>query len=67
MKIVYQVMVASFLLLGIVACRREGPIEKAGEKVDEAVDNVVEGQSPLHKKGPAEKAGETIDNATDGK
>ncbi len=67
MKLICCMALALLLLLDFSACRREGPIEKAGERVDEAVDNVTEGQSPLHKKGPAEKMGEQIDNATDGK
>lgn len=57
--------VGAFLFLtGMSSCHREGPVEKAGHKVDEAVDNIKEGQSPFHKKGIAEKAGEQIDNAT---
>jgi hypothetical protein len=40
-----------------VACDR-GPAQKAGEKVDNAVDR-------LTGKGPAEKAGENIDKAVD--
>ncbi len=45
--------------------RNEGPVERAGKSVDEAVDNVRDGESPFHKKGTAEKAGEAIDDAVD--
>lgn len=45
--------------LAEVACDR-GPMEKAGEKVDRALE-----QDKLIGKGPLEKAGEKIDNAAD--
>jgi hypothetical protein len=48
----------------MVACERKGPGEKAGEKIDEAIDNVSDKIDP---KGPLEKAGRAIDRATDGK
>ena len=79
MKIIFQAALFAALLVTATACQRnEGPVEKAGHKVDKAIDNagdkagemidnVSEGQSPLHKKGPAEKAGEEIDKAVDGK
>jgi hypothetical protein len=51
------------LSLGLAApgCQREkGPMEKAGEKVDEAVDKV------LHpNEGPLEKAGRKVDEAVE--
>jgi hypothetical protein len=45
---------------GAVGCEREGPMEKAGEKMDEAVDDALKPN-----KGPGEKAGEKIDEAVD--
>ena len=51
----------AFALLG--ACREPGGAEKAGQRVDEIVDNVKEGENPLKKKGPAEKLGENIDES----
>lgn len=50
--------VAALLLLGasVAGCER-GPMQKAGEKVDEAL-----GQDKLIGKGPAEKTGRKIDN-----
>ena len=41
----------------LVACEK-GPAQRAGERVDDAVDR-------LTGKGPAEKAGERIDDATE--
>ena len=55
-----------FAALMMSACTREdGPLENAGERVDEAVENVKEGDSPFRKKGAGEKAGEAVDRAID--
>ena len=49
--------------VAMTACeRRKGPVERAGENIDEAVDNVSDAIDP---KGPAEKAGRALDRATD--
>jgi hypothetical protein len=45
--------------LGFVGCDK-GPLQKAGEKVDE-----VTGQDRLIGRGPAEKTGRKIDNTVD--
>lgn len=45
--------------LGAVACDK-GPAQKAGEKVDKAIDT----DKPIGK-GPLEKAGKEIDKAAD--
>jgi hypothetical protein len=46
---------------GLTACeKKQGPGERAGEKIDEAVDKVKDAIDP---KGPAEKAGEKVDKA----
>lgn len=61
--VVGGILVAA-VMLG--ACTREdGPLENAGERLDEAVDNVKEGDSPFRKKGAGEKAGEAVDRAVD--
>ena len=50
-----------FTLVGsVVSCREKGPAEKAGEKMDNAVDKVKDAVDP---KGPVEKAGEKVDDA----
>jgi len=41
------------LILMLGACQKEGPAERAGEKIDQAME----------KEGPAEQAGEKIDQA----
>ena len=35
--------VAVFLTLGLASCERQGPAERAGEKVDHAVDTIKNG------------------------
>ena len=42
--------------------RRKGPLERAGERTDEIIDNVKDGENPLRRKGTMEKAGEAIDD-----
>lgn len=53
------------LTLFTFGCDSQGPAEKAGEKVDKAVestkDAVSEAADTITGKGPAEKAGESID------
>lgn len=66
MKNVISVICLSSLLLCGIGCQREGASEKAGKRVDEIVDNVKEGENPLHKKGAAEKVGESLDKAVHG-
>lgn len=50
----FLVIVAIFATFGLAAACSEGPVEEAGEKVDNLMD-----------KGPAEKAGERADEALD--
>jgi hypothetical protein len=45
--------------MGLAGCDK-GPVQKAGEKVDE-----ITGQDKLIGKGPAETAGRKIDNTVD--
>ncbi len=44
------------MALGVVACEKQGPLQRAGEKVDEAVEDIGAG---------AETAGNKIDDAVD--
>ena len=47
--------------LGFVSsCKEKGSAEKAGESMDEAIENVKDAVEP---KGPVEKAGEKVDEA----
>ena len=54
----------AFLILALSGCpRKRGPMEKAGERIDEIADNAQDGDPLFHKKGPGERAGEAIDDA----
>lgn len=55
-------MLGLVTVTGLTACERKGPAERAGEKVDNAIDKVKDKLDP---KGPAEKAGRKIDKALD--
>lgn len=46
--------------ISVVSCKPKGPAEKAGEKMDNAVEKVKDAVDP---KGPVEKAGEKVDEA----
>lgn len=54
-------VLAAGLLLGLAACEKEGPMERAGEEVDEAVDSVREGGE-----NAANRADDAIDEARQG-
>lgn len=45
-----------------VGCEREGPVEKAGKSVDQAVETA---QEKLNPEGPVEKAGKKADEAVE--
>lgn len=61
------VALALIMSISLTACHKQGPMERAGERVDEIGDNIAEGKNPLHKKGTLEKAGEAVDDAVDGR
>lgn len=57
-------IVAFLMTAGLMtACEKEGPLERAGEKVDEAIEKAADKLEP--NEGPAEKAGEKIDEAVE--
>ena len=43
-------------------CKPEGPVEKAGKQVDQAVEGVKDKINP---EGPVEKAGKKVDQAVE--
>ena len=45
-----------------MGCEREGSVEKAGKKVDQAVE---EAKDKLNPEGPVEKAGKKVDQAVE--
>lgn len=55
MKIVYGLI----MLLPLWACEREGPLERAGEEVDEAIDNVGDGRK-------SDRVDDAVDDVRDG-
>lgn len=51
---------------GLVACEQKGPAEKAGEKIDQTVENAKEKVEDATKpEGPMEKAGKKIDETVE--
>jgi hypothetical protein len=48
------------------ACGKKGDAEKAGEKVDEAIEDTKDAaEDAVDKDGPVEDAGEKVDDAVD--
>ncbi len=64
-KAIGTALVISGLLVLLPGCEKKGDAEKAGEKIDNAIESVKEkveeAKDSLTNKGPAEKAGEKID------
>jgi predicted small lipoprotein YifL len=56
-KVLWSAMLAAALSLGVAACEKKGPVEQAGEEVDEAVDTI--------KKGGEESTANKVDDAVD--
>lgn len=50
-------------LMAFVGCQEKSNVEKTGERMDEVIDNVSEGENPLKKKGTMEKMGESVDES----
>ena len=59
MKRFSRALYTGLVVLALAGCRQEGPAERAGKQLDEAVDDLTK------PKGPAERAGETLDKAVD--
>jgi len=51
------------LSLTLFACQPKGGGEKAGERADEVIDNIKDGEAPLKEKGAMEKTGEFFDDS----
>jgi len=52
---------AATAALGVAACEKQGPLEKAGEEVDEAVDTIKNGGE----ESTASKVDDAVDEARD--
>jgi predicted small lipoprotein YifL len=61
MRKLWAAMLASTFLLGIAACERKGPLERAGEEVDEAIDTMKRGEEST-----ATKIDDAVDDMRDG-
>lgn len=61
-KILWSAMLAATLSLGLSACEKKGPVEQAGEEVDEAIDTVKNGG----KETTADKVDDAMDEAREG-
>ena len=59
-RILWAAMAAT-AALGLAACEKQGPIEKAGEEVDEAVDTIKNGGE----ESTATKVDDALDEARD--
>ena len=59
---IMMAVVLATAAVGLTACEKKGPAEKAGDKIDKAVEKIDDAIDP---KGPAEKAGRKIDKALD--
>jgi hypothetical protein len=72
-KFIHTLLLITSLSLAVLTfgCESQGPAEKAGEKVDQSVedtkDALEEASDKITGKGPAEKAGEKIDEAVEPK
>lgn len=67
MKVKVLPLLLCALALGVTACEKKGPLEKAGEKVDHAADTIRNGGSePMSDKiqDEADKARDKVDDAT---
>ena len=52
--------------LALTSCGKRGDAEKAGEKIDNAIEDTKDGAKDLiDKDGPAENAGEKVDKKLD--
>ena len=63
----YAVLAAAVIGLGAASCEKKGPLEKAGEEVDEAVDTVKNGgKEPVSAKvdDAIDDAAKKVDKAT---
>jgi hypothetical protein len=61
-KTLSTVVCAGLLVVALGGCKSEGPMERAGRKMDEATESLSDA---VRKKGPAERAGEKIDKAAE--
>lgn len=61
-KMLWSAMLAATLSLSLAACEKKGPVEQAGEEVDEAIDTIKNGGE----ESTANKVDDAIDEAREG-
>ena len=49
-RLLWSALLAATLSLGLAACEDKGPVEQAGEEVDEAIDTVQRGEESTENK-----------------
>jgi len=63
MNFILNLVVFIAVSMCFVACTKQGPNEKTGERFDDIIDNVKDGDPVFEEKGTAEKIGESLDNS----
>lgn len=61
-KVLWSAMLAATLSLGMAACDKKGPVEQAGEEVDEAIDTIKHGGE----ESTSNKVDDAVDEAREG-
>lgn len=61
-KLLWTALLAASLSAGLAACDKKGPVEQAGEEVDEAIDTIKNGG----KESTASKVDDAVDEAREG-
>ncbi len=60
-KLLWSAMLAATLSVGVAACEKKGPVEQAGEEVDEAIDTMKNGGEST-----SSKVDDAVDEAREG-
>jgi predicted small lipoprotein YifL len=61
-RLIWTALLAGSLSLGLAACEKKGPVEQAGEEVDEAIDTIKNGGE----ESTQNKVDDAIDEAREG-
>jgi len=59
------IILSALAFFALAGCSEKGPAEQAGEKVDQAVEQVKDAVEDAGQQGPAEEAGEQVDKAVE--
>jgi hypothetical protein len=59
-KAYLNVLLAAVVATGVMACEKKGPVEQAGEEIDEAVETVKDGGESV-----ANKVDDAVDELQD--